>query len=85
LYLISVNCTINVKTEGEDSNNPHKKIRCSFQYAGTDFTLPVTDPFKEQEYSIKPEGDYFLGEKCICVSLGPIYNGYAYLFAAAIL
>jgi hypothetical protein len=86
LYLISADCTINVKTEGKDFNNPQKKIRCSFQYAGTDFKLPVTDPSKEQEYLAKPEGNYFIGKKCICVSLGLIYDdGHAYLFAAAIL
>jgi hypothetical protein len=85
LYLISVDCTINVKVEGKDFSNPHKKIRCSFQYAGIDFKLPVTDPSKEEAYKTKPERDYFIGSKCICVSLGPIYDGYAYLFAAAIL
>jgi hypothetical protein len=85
LYLISVDCTINVKIEGKDFNNPQKKIRCSFQYAGVDFKLPVTDPLKEQEYLAKPDGDYSIGKKCICVSLGPVYDGHAYLFAAAIL
>jgi hypothetical protein len=85
LYLISVDCIINVKVEGKDFGNPRKKIRCSFQYAGTDFKLPVTDPSKEQEYLEKPEGDYSIRKKCICVSLGPIYEGYVYLFAAAIL
>jgi hypothetical protein len=85
LYLISTDCTINIKIEGKDFNDPHKRIRCSFQYAGTDFKLPVTDPLKEQAYLAKPEGNYFLGKKCICVSLGPIHDGHAYLFAAAIL
>jgi hypothetical protein len=86
LYLISVvDCTIHVKIEGKEFNNPEKKVRCSFQYAGTDFKLPVTDPIKEREYLAKPEGDYPLGTKYICVSLGPVYRGYAYLFAAAIL
>lgn len=85
LYLINTNCTIQVKTEGVNFNNPHKKVRSIFQYAGTDFLLPVTDPDKEQEYLVKPEGEYLLGNKYICVSLGPVYEGYAYLFAAAIL
>jgi hypothetical protein len=85
LYLIEVDCTINVKIEGKEFNNPQKRIRCSFQYKGTDFKLPVTDPSKEQEYQAKPEEDYFIEKKCICVSLGPIYESHAYLFVAAIL
>ncbi|GHV83894.1 hypothetical protein AGMMS50212_12340 [Spirochaetia bacterium] len=85
LYLINIDCTIHVKTEGKEFNNPHKKVRCSFQYGGTDFKLPVTDPSKEQEYLVKSEGDYSIGAKYICVSLGPVYEGNAYLFTAAIL
>jgi hypothetical protein len=85
LYLVKVNCTIQIKIEGKEFDNPKKKMRCAFQYAGTDFLLPVTDPVMEQNYKTKTEGQYQLGIKYICVSLGPIHtDNHAYLFVAAV-
>jgi len=85
LYLIEAQCKIIVRTEGKDFKNPKKKVRCSFKYKNTDFVLPVTDPIVEQEYIIKQEKEYDLGQKYICVSLGLDYKDYLYLFAATII
>jgi len=85
LYLIEAQCKIIVKTEGKEFNDPKKKIRCSFKYKNTDFVLPVTDPMVEQEYKMKPEKEYDLGQKYICVSLGLEYEKYLYLFVATII
>jgi hypothetical protein len=85
LFFIQVKCKILVKIEGKDFNNPHKKIRCSFKYQNTKYILSVTDPVTEQKYLSKTEGEYDVGEKYLCVSLGLEYEGYLYLFVAAIL
>jgi len=85
LYLIEAQCKIIVRIEGKEFNNPEKKVRCSFNYKNTDFLLKVTDPKVKQEYEIKPEKEYDLGQKYICVSLGLDYKGYLYLLAATII
>jgi hypothetical protein len=85
LFFIQVKCKILVKIEGKDFDNPHKKIRCFFKYQNIEYILPVTDTVIEQEYLSKPENEYDIGEKYICVSLGLEYDGYLYLFVAAIL
>jgi len=85
LYFIQAKCTVLVKIEGKDFGNPHKKVRCSFKYQNNDYILPVTDPVVEQEYMNKSEGEYEIGDSYICVSLGLEYEGYLYLFVAAIL
>jgi len=83
LYLIEAQCKIIVRTEGM---NPEKKVRCFFNYKNTDFLLKVTDPRVKQEYKIKPEKEYDLGQKYICVSLGLEYkDNNLYLIAATII
>jgi hypothetical protein len=85
LYFIQVKCKLLVKIEGKDFNNPQKKVRCSFKYKNEDYILPVTDPIVESEFMAKHVGEYDIGSKYICISLGLKYEGYVYLFVAVIL
>ena len=85
LLFIQAQCKILVKVEGKDFNNPHKKVRCSFKYQNNEHILPVTDPVVEKRYMAEAEGEYDIGKKYICVSLGLEYDKYLYLFVATIL
>jgi hypothetical protein len=85
LLFIQVQCKILVRVEGKAFNNPNKKVRCSFKYQNNDYILPVTDPVFEKKYMAEPEGEYDIGKKYMCVSLGLEYEGYVYLFVATIL
>jgi hypothetical protein len=86
LYLIEAQCKIIVRTEGKEFNDPKKRVRCSFKYKNIDFVLSVTDPLVRQEYEIKPEKEYDLEKKYICVSLGLEHKDkYLYLLAATII
>ena len=86
MFFIQTQCKILVRIEGKEFNNPRIKIRCSFKYKDNDYILPVTGIVVEQEYKNKPEGEYDIRGKYLCVSLGLEYDdGYLYLFVATIL
>lgn len=91
LYLIKTCVTINVATEGTDFGNPRRKVRCTFTYNSWQYKLPVTDPKIEEEYLGYEDGDYPIGMKYLCVSLGLCFSHdaqnerYAYMFAAGVI
>lgn len=61
------------------------KVRASFQYRKVDYNLSVTDPTIKAAYASRPDGCYPVAEAYVCVSLAPVWNGYAYKLAAAII
>ena len=91
LYLIKANIEILVRVEGIGYPNPRRRIRCQFSYKGKRFLLSLTDKIIEKQYFQGEDGRYQLGEKYICISLGPCYRSgnsmekYAYLFVASVI
>ena len=49
------------------------------------YLLSVTDPEIEEQYLIKGDGDYDLGEAALCVSLAEVWNGFAFRVAASVI
>ena len=62
-----------------------RRVQGRFLYNGVAHLLRVTDSGYEAEYLSKLDGVYSLGECFITVSLGDLYDGYAYKLVAAII
>jgi hypothetical protein len=60
-------------------------VRARFVHAGRVYNLSVTDPWVKGAYARRPHGWYGFGETFLCLSLAPVFNGFAYKLAAAIL
>ena len=61
------------------------KVRASFHHRQVRHDLCVTDPTIKAAYAACADDWYPLGEAFICASLAPVWNGYAYKLAAAIM
>ena len=61
------------------------RVRARFVHRGTVYNLSVTDPLIKAFYAQLADGWYRLDEVFLCVSLAPVWNGYAYKLAAAII
>lgn len=88
LYLIKPqNLKIIVRVEGEEFDNAKRKVRAEFEYNGTTYLFPVTDPVVERKYLSRENGYFTLPiEKIyLCVSVGLPYNDYCYKFVASII
>jgi hypothetical protein len=62
-----------------------REVRAGFDHAGTTYWLKVTDPVIERAAKQKENGDYALGESAFTVSLGEMFQGYAYKLVAAVI
>ena len=60
-------------------------LRGSFNYHGDDYCFRITDPESENGSLGLPYGDYRVGERYLCVSLGEPFEGYAYKLIATII
>lgn len=86
LYLVQPqNLILVVAPEGGDFGPPRRRIRASFNLCDYNYCIVVTDPKLEKEYFAKPNGKYELNESLLCISLGEVFNGYAYKLAASVL
>jgi hypothetical protein len=61
------------------------RVRGRFVYRQTVYNLSVTDPWIKAAYARLPDGWYRLDRVFVCLSLAPVFHGYAYKLAAAIL
>lgn len=61
------------------------RVRARFIYHGAVYNLSVTDPWVKAAYAPLPDGWYRLDQVFLCVSLAPVWHGYAYKLAAAII
>lgn len=76
---------IRVSTEGAEFGNNKRKVRARFKLKGHHYALAVTDPFIENSLLRMPNGDHYVEEAFICVSLGEPYEGYVYKLVASII
>ena len=73
---------INVAVEGAEFRK--RKVRACFSLNGESYRLAVTDPIVERRYLMGENGSYDVGEAILCISLGELYDGYAYKLVATI-
>ena len=60
-------------------------LRGSFNFHGDDYCFRITDPNSENGSLSLAYGDYRVGERYLCVSLGEPFDGYAYKLIATII
>lgn len=85
LVLINVNkLTIGVAIEGAAFNDAKRKVRGSFSFNNALYMLSITDPVIEREYLKRADGEYDAGPATLCISLGDIWQGYAYKLIAGV-
>lgn len=71
LRLIRVNnLALSVMAPGESFGNPARRVLGRFRHEGLDYRLWVTDVEWENEYLGGRNGDYFIGEALLTISLG---------------
>jgi hypothetical protein len=61
------------------------RVRARFVHQGTVYNLSVTDPWIRASYARLRDGWYRLYRTFLCLSLAPVWNGYAYKLASAII
>ncbi len=85
LKLIKVDdLAVKVAVEGAEFGNGKRKVRACFSLNGEFYRLAITDPIVERQYLARENGTYDVGEAVLCVSLGELYDGYAYKLVAAV-
>lgn len=78
--------TIQVQLEeGFGGNHPRRRVRGRFTTHGKPYLMSVSDPEVEDEYIVKPNGTYPIGEAAICVSVVEVWNDYAFRVIASVI
>jgi hypothetical protein len=76
---------ISVAREGGAFAPAKRRVRGSFSIANITYKLVVTDPFIERTYLHGTDGEFDIPDALLCVSLGEIFNGYAYKLIATVI
>ena len=84
LYLIKTNLKLQV-SNSYTPRGVRRRVQGRFRYNGTDYWMWVTDPIYEQKYKSKPDGIYRINECFLTISLGGVFNEFAYKLIAAII
>lgn len=53
-----------------DFGNPKRRVQARFRHRDIQYAFWVTDPAIEREYKARDDGNYKLGESCLCISPG---------------
>ena len=90
LYFITPeSLKILVRIEGEEFNNPRKKIRAVFIYNNCQYIISVTDITIEKYFLSKDIGIYSIENSknrvYICLSIAPFEDGFCYKFVASVI
>ncbi|WP_407941074.1 dual OB domain-containing protein [Methylotetracoccus oryzae] len=86
LRFIALNgLTLDAGPKAPQFGNQKFVVRASFDYAGSCYTLDVTDPIWESECCRRGQGRFSLGPVLACISLGTLWEGYAYKLVASII
>lgn len=87
IYLVKPeSLSIIVRTEGQEFNNPKRKVRAKFVYRGVEYLLSITDPVVESALlSINNNQYEGLSDTYLCVSLSePFSDQLCYKLVASI-
>ncbi|MGJ5070816.1 dual OB domain-containing protein [Bradyrhizobium oligotrophicum] len=86
LLLIEIpKLTVSISIEGAGFSNAKRKVRGAFKFRNVDYILMITDPVVEREYLKKTDGQYDAGPATLCISLGELFQGYAYKLIAGVI
>lgn len=86
LYLVHVKgITLKVSAPGAAFGNTKRRVQARFAFNGVQYWLWVTDPIIEREYLAQQNGDYVVGESCLCISLSEPFNEHRYKLVASII
>lgn len=85
LRLIRVDRLLVSVAEPPRPSSLYPVLRGSFRYNGAEYALRITDAESESGAANLPCGDYPVGERCLTISLGEPFDGYAYKLIAAII
>ena len=90
LYFITPeSLKILVRIEGEEFNNPRKKVRADFIYNNCQYIITVTDIKIEKYFFLKDIGIYTIENPknriYMCLSIAPFKDDYCYKFVASII
>jgi hypothetical protein len=76
---------ISIAREGGTFALAKRKVRGYFSIANIDYKLSITDPFIEHTYLSGEDGQFSVANAILCISLGEIFNGYAYKLIATVI
>ena len=62
-----------------------RRLRARFTHRGAIYDLAVTDPSTVASYAAQPAGWYVVDHAYLCLSLGTLWNGFAYKLVAAVI
>ena len=86
LFLITPeDLKIQVVTEGAEFGEPRRRVRATFKLNNQTYKLAVTDPQIEREFLRGENGTYPIESALLCISLGELWEGYAYKLVAAMI
>jgi hypothetical protein len=86
LYLVRPSdLQIVVASEGGDFGPPRRRVRARFKLCGDSYCFVVTDPPVEREHLAKGDGETAVSPVLLSVSLGEVFNGYAYKLVASVI
>lgn len=71
--------------EGYQGLPGRRRVRARFDLKGTQYLLSVTDPEVEEKFLLKGNGTYDLENVALCISLGGVWNGYAFRLVASVI
>src|SRR5262249_50811869 len=86
LYLVRPpKLTLIVGSEGGVFGPPSRRVRARFRLCGQFYCLVVTDPWMENQCLRRSSRETKLEDVLLCISLGEVFNGFAYKLAAAVI
>ncbi len=71
--------------EGAEFGNAKRRLRATFSFNCIQYKLAVTDIFIEHQYLQGEDGIFPIKTALLCVSLGELWEGYAYKLVATII
>jgi hypothetical protein len=74
-----------VLVEGAEFGNGKRKVRGLFSLNGYNYMLSITDPVVERACLAGENGEHFVGDAVLCISLSEPYNGYIYKLIATVI
>lgn len=84
--LVLKNLSIEVQREQGFQGRPgRRRVRTRFRYASKTYLLSLTDPEIEEQYLRQGDGIYEIGKAAVCISLGEVWNAYAFRLVASVI